>query len=383
MELLSFLIKKRRSIILGTLLAGIIGAAYSFLATSRYEATSCIMPSMDMMGFGTEGSISGGASAMSMLQFLGGLAVTPADIYADLATNRVVIENLIKKFDLDTVFKTKYHEDLIETVKEHIKTSATASGFVYISYRDKNPKRAAAICNTIITELDRLNREIIVTKGKKLRIFLGERLKETEDSLNLYQDSLAMYQKKYGILDLEASVQSIIQNWEEVEKKYTTTRLQYEYAVVEEGQRAKTTMNLRKRLQVIENEKNRLWNVTFDSIAHLPAIKNIPEIGKNYARIQLMLQKYIQTYKLLAAEYEKAKIMEKQNTPTLQIIYKAPIPERRYWPRRKLIVLLFMIVFFFTYTTLLVVALIIRRNPEGQKMLSMIKHAIFHPFGRE
>ncbi len=64
-----------------------------------------------------------------------------------------------------------------------------------------------------------------------------------------------------------------------------------------------------------------------------------------------MLEKYIQTYKLLAAEYEKAKIMEKQNTPTLQIIYKASVPERRYWPKRKLIVLLFMIVFFFTYTT--------------------------------
>ncbi len=383
MELLEFLLKKRRSIILGTLIAGIIGVAYSLLTPAKYEATSCIMPSIEMMGIGSGTGLGGGGAALSMLQFIGGLAVTPADIYADLATNRVVIENLIKKFALDTVYKAKYPEDLIEIVRKHIKTSATTSGFVYISYRDKDPKRAATICNAIITELDRLNRDIIITKGKKMRTFLGQRLKETEDSMKLYQDSLAIYQERYGILDLETSIKSLVKNWENIEKDYITAKLQYQYALAEQGPGSKITSNLKKRLNILTEEKNRLWNIAFDSIAHLPAIKDIPEIGKRYARIKLMLEKYIQTYKLLATEYEKAKIMEKQNTPTLQIIYKANVPERRYWPKRKLIVLLFVTVFFFTYVTFLVLIKLMEKTPQGQKALEKIKYSLLHPLGKE
>lgn len=382
MELLEFLIKNRRKLILGTIASGIIGAIFSLVTPKKYEATSCIMPSFDVMAQGL-GNIAGNNAAMSMLQLLGGVAATPADIYAELAKNRVVIERLIKQFSLDTVYKTKYHDDLVEAVKGHISTTATLTGLVYISYRDKNPGLAADICNAIINELDRLNREIIVTKGKKLRIFLGERLKETEDSLKVYQDSLAYFQKNYGVFDLETYIKSIITNWEVVEKKYINLKLQYEFALAEMGSGSKTTINLKKRLEVIEREKNRMWNVTFDSIAHLPAIKNIPKIGENYARIKLMLDKYIQTYKLLAAEYEKAKIMEKQNTPTLQIIYKAQVPERRYWPKRKLIVLIFMVVFFLTYTSYLAILHIINKTPGGRKIASIIINALLHPLGKD
>ncbi len=383
MELLEFLIKKRRSIIIGTIFAGIIGVIYSLLTPSRYMATSCIMPSIEMIGFGEGGGLTGSSSALSMLQFIGGLAITPADIYAELATNRVVVENLIKEFKLDTVYKAKYHEELIKTVRKHIKTSATTTGLVYISYRDKNQKRAAQICNAIITQLDRLNREIIITKGKKMRIFLEQRLKEAEDSLRLYQDSLAILQQKYGILDIETSVKSMIKSWQNIEKDYLTARLQYQYALAEQGPGSKITLNLKKRLDILTAEKNRLWNIVFDSIANLPAIKNLPEVGKNYTRIKLMLEKYIEIYKLLSSEYEKAKIMEKQNTPTLQIIYKAQVPERRYWPKRKLIVLLFVVIFFFTYVTLLVILRLVYKTPDGQRAINLIKHALLHPLGKD
>lgn len=379
MNLLQFLAKQRRKIFIGTLLAGMIGVIFSLVTPSKYRATSCIMPSMDMIG---AGSLQSAGAAMNMLQFLGGLAVTPADIYAEFATNRAIISNLIDRFRLDTVYKAKYRDVLIKNVSKHIETKATTSGLVYISYKDKSPERAAMLANALVDELDRLNREIIITKGKKLRIFLGNRLKEIEDSMNLYQDSLAYYQKKYGILDLQASIQSIVRNWQDIETTYFKTKLQYEFARKEQGPNSRVTKNLSNKLDVLTREKMRLWNMAFDTVANLPALKKLPEIGVKYVRIQLMLEKYTEIYKFLTTEYEKAKIMEKQDTPTLQVIFKATVPEMRYWPQRKLIVLLFMIVFFFTYTTLLVIHYALSQSPEGEKTINLLKKIFLNPLGK-
>ncbi len=337
------------------------------------------MPSMDMIG---TGSIQSTGAATSMIQFLGGLAVTPADIYAEFTTNKIVIMNLIKKFRLDTVYKTKHMDDLIKNVSKHIEAKATTSGLVYISYKDKSPERAAMLSNALVEELDKLNREIIITKGKKLRIFLEKRVKEIEDSMTLYQDSLTYYQQKYGILDLQSSVSSVIQSWQDIENTYFRTKMQYEFACKEQGPNSKLARNLQNRLNVLVKEKYKLWNVAFDTIINLPALKKLPEVGVKYARIQLMLEKYTDIYKFLTTEYEKAKIMEKQDTPTLQVIFKATVPERRYWPQRKLIVLLFMAVFFFTYTTLLVIHHALSQSPEGQKTVNLIKKVISNPFGK-
>ncbi len=356
-----------------------IGVIFSLVTPSKYRATSCIMPSMDMIG---AGSLQSAGAAMNMLQFLGGLAVTPADIYAEFATNRAIISNLIDRFRLDTVYKAKYRDVLIKNVSKHIETKATTSGLVYISYKDKSPERAAMLANALVDELDRLNREIIITKGKKLRIFLGNRLKEIEDSMNLYQDSLAYYQKKYGILDLQASIQSIVRNWQDIETTYFKTKLQYEFARKEQGPNSRVTKNLSNKLDVLTREKMRLWNMAFDTVANLPALKKLPEIGVKYVRIQLMLEKYTEIYKFLTTEYEKAKIMEKQDTPTLQVIFKATVPEMRYWPQRKLIVLLFMIVFFFTYTTLLVIHYALSQSPEGEKTINLLKKIFLNPLGK-
>ncbi len=383
MQLLRFLVRERRKIFVGTILAGIVGAVFSFIIPAKYKATSCIMPSMDMVGMSMGGGMQSASSAMSMLQFIGGVAITPQDIYADLVKNRVVIKHLIDKFRLDTVYKAKNMDVLIENVKKHIETEATSSGLVYLRYKDRSPKRAAMLCNALVDELDRLNRDIIITKGKRLRIFLGKRLKEVEDSMTLYQDSLAYLQKRYGILDLTTSLTSIIQNWQDVETNYFETKLQYEFAVKEQGPGSKVAQNLKHRLNILTREKFNLWNIAFDTIASLPALKKLPDVGAKYVRIQLMLEKYTDIYKFLTTEYEKAKIMEKQDTPTLQVIFKATVPKMRYWPQRKLIVLLFMAIFFFTYITLLVIYYSLSKSPEGKEAMDLLKRLIFKPFGRD
>lgn len=385
MELLKLFVRERRKIFLGTLFAGIIGGVFSFITPSKYKATSCIMPSMDMLGMSLGMSIGEGMqsqAAMSMLQFVGGLAVTVQDVYADLATNKVVINNLIDKFKLDTVYKAKNRDALIKKVATYIETEATSTGFVYISYKDKHPERAAMLSNAIVDELDRLNREIIITKGKELRIFLGERLREIEDSMRLYQDSLSYLQKKYGILDLTASLSSIVENWRDIETNYFKTKLEYEFASKEQGPQSKVAENLENRLKILAFEKYRLWNIAFDTVISLPPLKKIPEVSVKYVRIQLMLEKYTEIYKFLTTEYERAKIMEKQDTPTLQVIFRATAPQMRYWPQRKIIVLLFMVVFFFTYTSVLVVYYSISKTPEGKEAMSLLKKIFLKPFGR-
>jgi len=84
-------------------------------------------------------------------------------------------------------------------------------------------------------------------------------------------------------------------------------------------------------------------------------VDKVPDLGLRYVRLfrEVTLQEKILEF--LLPQYEQARIQEAKDTPTVQILDRATLPERKARPKRALIVLLatfFVLVLSATYALL-------------------------------
>src|SRR6185503_15807457 len=72
---------------------------------------------------------------------------------------------------------------------------ATASGIVVIGCEDHDKKIAADMANFLVAELDRFNREVFNTKGKRSRQFLEARLGEVQSKMRKAENDITAYER--------------------------------------------------------------------------------------------------------------------------------------------------------------------------------------------
>ncbi len=383
MYYIKYLIKSRRKIILLILVSAALSIAVSFILHTKYTANTCFIPVVEGIGMDFGSSTGIGASAGGFLQMLGGMAVTPSDIYNDLITSRAVLVNVIDTFRLDTVIKAKYRDDLILKFSKRIKTKVSVTGFVKVYYTDRNKQRAADVANALVRELDRINKELIMTKGKRTRIFLDKRISEVNKNLKAYEDTLKEFQKRHGVFDIDQEMELYITNSAKIEAKIEEKKIMLNYLLSLYGENSTQVKNMRKQIKAIYEEKEKIWNGKNDPITSRPALKGIPDILYRYLELKRELTIDDELLVLLREEDEKAKILEKKDTPTLQVIYKATPPDRRSWPKRKLIVLVSVFGIVFLYMLYLFVLAGFEKSEELSEIKLMLTKALKHPFSKE
>jgi len=69
-----------------------------------------------------------------------------------------------------------------------------------------------------------------------------------------------------------------------------------------------------------------------------PSFDKLPEMALDMARLMRRVKTEEAIYRLLREEYEKARIEEARDTPTVQVLDVAKVPEIRSRPKRAMIV---------------------------------------------
>jgi len=71
-----------------------------------------------------------------------------------------------------------------------------------------------------------------------------------------------------------------------------------------------------------------------------PSIRKLPALGLQYAELYRRVKTDEAVYTLLTQQYEMAKIEEAREVPTIKVLDRADVPERKDSPNRSLIVIL-------------------------------------------
>lgn len=347
LDYLIVLAKHKKIIIYATLGLMVITAIYSLIVSPIYKAETKILPPQQ--------SSSGMAS--QLLSQLGGAAglvggmvpvKSPNDLYIGLIKSNTVLDRIIDRFNLMSLYEVKIRAVARESLSGGLKvTDDKKSGIITIGVEDKDPRRAADMANAFVEELRRLTKGLAVSEASQRRLFFEEQLEDAKTGLARSEDAMRGFQEKTGALGIgeqaKAVIESMAQLRAQIVAREVELRVMRTYSTENNPDVKKTEAainGMRAELTKLEKRKG-------DGPDPLMPTGRMPEVGTEYIR-KLRDLKFNETlYELLLKQYEAAKLDEAKEATVIQVIDKAEPPEQRIKPKRRQMVMIAGVVGFF------------------------------------
>ncbi len=304
-------LKKNKWIILSLFLIFVILAMIiSLLMPKTYKATASILPPLETSKMTGLESLIGSAGIK-----IGTSQISSIDIFVGILKSNTMLNEIIDKFNLQELYNCKTKEDAREILKKRTEIKVSKEKIISISFIDREPKRAADIANYYIIFLDKLNRNLNITSAGQMRRFIESRLEETKQNLKEAEEKLKSYQIQHKVL-AEKNSQEIALTAGQLQGRLIAAKVELET-------RKKYSTSQNPDIIKLQNEVKELEN----------ALSKIPPLETELARLIRDFKTYETVYQLLVAQYEQAKIEEARDTPTVQVLDWATIPEKKYKPK--------------------------------------------------
>lgn len=334
-EYLGLFIKYKKFIIVFCLIIGTITGLYVFLiadpifyststlkSASKIGGLSGLLSSGSLSDLGDLGDIAGGGSSAKELA-----------LYESILQSRKCIEETIIKFNLMEDYKMQYMQETYKLFKENtmVIEKDRMSGTLLIGIFDKDPVKAKNINEFLISKLNQINIELNVKNAKSNREFIEQRYKLVKEDLRNSEDSLKLYQDRFGIapeLKYKAVTQAEVQL--EADLKTEEVKMDLLKKILSSDQ-----SELKMQQEKINSLKKQLNDIQYsDNEEGSFHLKGSPDIIMNYFRLQrnVEIQNKILTY--ILPLYEQAKIEEKKEMPSVLVIDEPNVPEKRVKPKR-------------------------------------------------
>lgn len=352
-DYIEILVKWRKLLIINVIIITFVAAVLSFLLPQKYTARATILPPSSQQD-ALLGMMSGNIpTGLSSLARMGGMSfglASPSDLYAAIMQSGRIKGSIIKQYDLKKVFKCKTIDDTYKRLDGITKIVVQPVGIIHVSVTYEDKYLAVEIANAFVEELDKFNTETAMTVGKRYRIFIEERLEENEDSLAKTEGALRDFQEKHRTIALDVEIQSVIETIAELKSEIILLEVQKGTIGTSSSINNPYVENINQRLREL---KKQLAKIEIGSkvekkdefgIGFSVPLSKLPELSLEYVRLfrDAKIQEAI--FELLAQQYEQAKIMEVKDTPTVQFLDRAGVPEKRSFPVRRTVVLLGFII---------------------------------------
>ncbi len=366
LDYLVILIKWKKFLILLLLPTMIVTyLAIYFLIEEQFDAEALIIPAEDT-------SMGGIASLIGNLDVnlpfdLGATSSPEMGLYTTIIYSRTNLQKVIDKFNLYEVYELTlgskdYKKKALETLESNISANETDFGAFSLEVRINSPELAANITNFIIDELNNTLIKIRTEKSRNNRIFLQDRIVEIRENLRGSEDSLMVYQSETGIIQPEEQFKGMVEAYSSIETELITKRIQKSILENIKGEQSIDVTNMQFEIKEIERTLGELKKHGEPS-GIIPSLETLPEKAINYFRILREVEINSAILEFVLPIFEQAKIEEKKDIPTLQVIDDAIPPEQKSYPPRTIITLIitfsvFITAFFF---------ILIRENQNWQQ----------------
>ena len=235
------IVKWRRLIVFNTVVITILSVVVSFVLPKKFTAKSTLLPPVEQPEILGIGSFlgAGGLGGLAGLAGFPGMA-TASDVFAKILKSRRVMERVVEKCNLMDEYGAASMENAVLSLTGATSVRVSVEGVISISVDAKTPVLAANIASSYVDELDRFNREVNMTRGKKNRIFIEDRLVKVKEDLKAAEESLRVFQQMHKTISLDEEVKAAIQMAGNLKAEIITREIQLgilrEYATEENPQ---------------------------------------------------------------------------------------------------------------------------------------------------
>jgi len=340
-----------RKLLFGALALGaLVSLSLALLIPSRYEATTQLMP--------PDGQSSSGIAMLSALAGrAGGLGGVAGDLlgvknsgalFVGILESRTVQDRLIEQYDLRRVYRAAKMEDARAGLTSHTRIAEDRkSGIIAVTVIDHDPRRAAAMAQAYVDELDRLVEQVSTSSARRERVFLEERLRAVKKDLDSAAQKFSIFASKNTAIDIPAQSKAMVEAAATLEGQLIAAEAELhgleamytEQNVRVRALRARVT-ELRAQLGKMGGESGTSAAPSSETDASLyPAIRQLPLLGVTYADLYRQTKIQETVYELLTQQYELAKVQEAKEVPSVKVLDAAVVPTKKSFPPRGLLTL--------------------------------------------
>src|SRR3981189_727749 len=344
-----------RGLLLRAFLLALVGCTLiAFLIPARYDATTQLMPPDNQSGPGMAllSAVTGRAGGAGGLEGVAGdlLGVKHSGaLFVGVIQSRTARERLIEEFGLKRVYHASESEDARQALANHTGISEDRkSGIIAITVDDHDPRRAAALAQAYVTELDRLVAQVSTSSPRRERIFLEERLRAVKQDLGDAAKKFSEFASKNTAIDIPAQGKAMVAAAATLQGDLIAAESELhglEAIYTDQNVRVRAirarVAELRRQLGKMGGDSGAAGALSSKSDPSLyPSIRQLPLLGVTYADLFRQAKIEETVFELLTQQYELAKVQEAKETPSVKVLDPARVPEKKSFPPRLVIMFL-------------------------------------------
>jgi tyrosine-protein kinase Etk/Wzc len=339
LEVLTVLLRERNVILkFMFVLVTVTTILVCFVMKPTYTAKAVFLPPQNAPGSGLS-QIASQLGSLGAMGALGGLK-NSGDTYLGILGSRTIADGLIKKFNLQSVYKSKRLSDAEKDLKKQSTFVLGKDTLITISVDDHDAQRSADLANGYLDALREQNGRLALTESAQRRLFFEQQLLREKDALADAEVELKKTEEQTGLIAPNGQAQMEIETMAQVRAQITSRQVELDSlkqsatdqnpAVV----RLQTEIaGLEQQLQKFQNDSGRLQ----PGNVQVPTAR-VPELALEYIRKQREVKYHEVLFELLAKQYESARLDESRDAPVLQIVDRALVPDKKSGPRRVLLI---------------------------------------------
>ena len=339
----------------------VLSIVVSLLLPVRYESQTRLMPP-DQGGPGlamlaalaSKGGGDSSSSSSSDSTFSGGLSRVATDflglkttgaLLTDILHGPTVQDSLIQKFDL----RNRYHARYWKTARQVLDSQTTIkedrkSGVISIAVSDRDPHVAQQMAEAYVQAVNTLLAQVSSSSAHRERVFLEQRIKTVKESLDNASQEFSTFASKTGALDVPSQTKAMVESEATLQGQLVGAESELEgleQIYTDNNIRVRTlrarVSELKQQVENFSGNKDDPNSPQSQITGDLPSLRKLPLVGVRWANLYREFKIQEAVYAMLTQEYELAKIQEAKETPTVNVLDAALLPETKSYPPRTLI----------------------------------------------
>jgi capsule polysaccharide export protein KpsE/RkpR len=359
----SLLWEKRRTLARTAGISLVLALAVAFLLPKQYESSARIMPPGNSMGgaamlaaLAGRGGSSLGSLGMLAGGLLGGSGNT--SLFIDLLRSGSVSGRLIDRFDLQHVYRKRYHIDTAKVLTHRTKiVDDKKSGVITLTVTDNDPVRARDIAQGYLDELNQLVNRTNTSSAHQERLFIEKRLQSVKNDLEQAQQRLSEFSSNHSTIDIKEQTRAMVDADSRLQAQLIVEQAGLDSLRQTYGDENVRVRSAEARIGVMESEiakmsgSSKALPANFSNTSEdessgshtggeYPPLRQLPRLAVPYANLYREVQVQESVYELLTQQYEMARIQEAKDVPVVSVIDAPGVPEKKSFPPRLLLALI-------------------------------------------
>jgi capsule polysaccharide export protein KpsE/RkpR len=347
------LLWEHRKLLRRVVFCGLVASTLlAFLIPARFKSTARLMPPDNNQS----GGLAMAAAALSGSSGgLGGIATdmlglkSSSDIFVGILLSRTVQDKLIQQFDLRKLYQDRRMEDARKDLGEQTDISVDRkSQIITITVTDHDPKRAAAMGQAYVEELNRLVAELSTSSARRERIFLEGRLQAVSLDLEAAEKEFSQFSSRNSAIDIKEQGKAMVEAAATLQGQLIAAESEAEGLKQIYTDNNVRVRSVQARINELRHQLEKIGGKGENASAPLgqqqdslyPSIRKLPLLGVAYADLYRRTRVQEAVLESLTKEYELAKVQEVKEIPAVKVLDPPNIPDKKSYPPRFVIMLL-------------------------------------------